>query len=443
MEANIIKQILLEWSVESDDGLLSGYNSDSNISCLKSILTRRNVSETICQEIISELLATENQPRVRKLSAKQIAKAERDAAEKARISGIDPYTLSSESLTDIKLIREKIPEILAMAEQFPAIKDNYNKLSLEQAIEFSNDPSNQQAIQKLAELKGMTLGEGELLIVFLTKDAKSGGTKSGDIDVDGKNIDVKKIDAWKFRVELASFDRFNATEFGRAINELIQFASNAKNAEVLKKLVDSADDKIIAKTTGKSAQFKETTKRFLSTPDIELFRRGAVMGLLGVGANLENKEATSPASDHADFVINHDTTTLKVDNSKEIESQLKQQSVKSPESQPQDVVVKVSPIDDEEAQLIMPKVKRLKYFSDRFGPVNIAKSVLPALHYDAIIFYDPKTKNGTGKLFRIMTKEEVVNNFEFYGWAKAPEFSLLSRPGNSYASDETENTPIA
>jgi hypothetical protein len=420
-----IDKILLEWAMMSDDGLLSGRSAE-NILVLKKVLAENNIPESMCDEIVSSLNGN-------------VDEKKKPVVPDVDINSIKPDEPSENALRHLKKIKEHVNTILKLAADHPVLHDKYNNIqTMEDLMNFVNDPANSSFVKPFSELKGSTLGEGELLLVYLMKGAVSGGTNSGDIILEsGEKIDVKKIIGWKFRVELASFNGYSSSEFNAAISELIYFSADKKNAEVLKKLVDATDDKNISQSAYYAYKFKESTKRFFESPDVELLRRGAVMGLLGMSAHISSMDPGDPATDYADFVIDQDKTTVNLNNSKDVQSVIKKQGTKGPDAKPEDVTITVSPIDDEEVQLIIPRIKKLKYFKDRFGPENISKNLLPKLHYQSIIFYN--TDNGKQE-YTYMTKKDIVDSFDFYGWAKAPEFIMNDtvRPPESYRGGKAD-----
>ena len=79
---NQINDILLEWAMRSPDGLASGAWTDANLTALRESLESRGMSESECNEIMSEIIEFNEADK----SPEQIANKNKRLIKKAALS---------------------------------------------------------------------------------------------------------------------------------------------------------------------------------------------------------------------------------------------------------------------------------------------------------------------------------------------------------------------
>jgi hypothetical protein len=313
------------------------------------------------------------------------------------------------------------------------LEQKYDRLSPEETVAFLNAKASKYekfiaAIDAARRSKGKgdddeegdsvgsKAGRGEYILVLLIKGAESAGILSGDIILENNtSIEVKEVDdaAETWRATRASFGgQFNRIPYIEAINELIAYCSgNEERAKALIELAENA--KIVDGEGSKGKKRKELfyLKSFFLNPSVESINISTVYGLEKLGAyirNVNKKEAEAKimAPDKVEFDIKNQSAILKVS---DVDQSLLDK-VQNPPEEPKDVTIKVSSIEDDKkkAELIIPQIKRLKFFryektsmDDVYTPENIAKSMFSAMskppgHYTGgIIFFNSKNNNFT------------------------------------------------
>jgi hypothetical protein len=271
-------------------------------------------------------------------------------------------------------------------------------------------------------------GRGEYILVLLIQGAKSAGSASGDILLpDNRAIEVKEVkDAGEtWRATRASFGgKFNQIPFIDAINELISFCSgNQDHVNALMELAEAAGVKNKQGSgRGRKRDELDSLKKFFETADMNSLNISTTYGLETLGAhirgiNADEAENQIMAPNKVEFDVENQTSILKVNDIDPADLN----KIQNPPKNPEEVTVTVSSIDKDKrkAELIIPRIKRLKFFryekksmKDVYTPKNIAKSMFEAMskkpgHYTGgIVFYNSKLGS--------FTYESNLVNLEYY-----------------------------
>jgi len=416
----IIDDILNEWAMRSHDGLVSGHDTPENMATLNEILSERGEVNRIDLFKNKAKTGTKIEPN----KASTIKNEPQWTVEYL----VEQKTFNRPSaITIIEAIRELNP-----TDRKEFLYEKFDRLSADQAITFLNKKGTSysaflDALDKARKAKGKSddddegdvsgskAGRGEFILVLLIQGGKSAGAASGDIILpSGESIEVKEVkdSGESFRATRASFGgQFNKIPYIDAVNELVAFCSgNQERAGALIELTENGGVKD-GEGSGKGKKRKELTylKAFFTNPSIESINTSIVYGLEKLGSHIRSinkKEAEKQIMDpdKVEFDIGKETSILKMDVGDTTPEDL--QKIKNPPKEPETISVTVSSIAQEQrrAELIIPQIKRLKFFryekksmDDVFTPENIAKSMFEAMstppgHYTGgIIFYNSKT----------------------------------------------------
>ena len=222
---NDFNNILLEWAMLSEDGLLSGYRDPRSIEILKQLLKERNIDPKIAEDIVSDVINS-------------------NVAEQSKSDEFNEVdSVISKVQDNEKDIQAKfIPPLIEVLREYPSFAVLYSSAkSIDESINLYNAHYSGaiKAINNRIIDKG--LGKGELAFVFLLEDCKSGGQASGDLLYKGKKIDVKQLDpASEVLITYNSYaTNYRSLNFSRAITKLASFVESDVDAkDILISLVE-------------------------------------------------------------------------------------------------------------------------------------------------------------------------------------------------------------
>lgn len=371
---------------------------------------------------------------------------------------------------------DKIYDALEATLDVSDIKDfllnGYNKLMPDQAVEFINDRferyrhflnalddarstagrKSSDDDQSEGSATGSRAGRGEIILVLLIAGAKSGGIKSGDIEVNGKVIEVKEIVSEMMRVSktaIGGSGGFGRLKYVYMINQLANFcnmksviggSSERTRGEVLKKLCNEAP------IWGKYEKFKDDTLNFFDDPSFESLTPSTIYGLEIFSSYIRNLNAEEEKEieqniekalvpNTVEFDLNKKTTVMQI----QAMSPESKAVVLNPsrETAPQPVTMTVAPItkDEEEgSKLIIPAAKRLEIFKfagskDKiYTPKKVAEDMfdlMQAKYTGGIIFFEAK-----GGFYY----EKDLSNLKYGDWY----FYAYAQTGPSFRRDTPE-----
>lgn len=476
-KSKIIDEILMEWAMRSPDGLVGGHDTPENIAVLNEILSERGEYKELGTFVTDpKQIDKLNPDYFEQKGNKRVAKnhplyndgavyddiksgfaVTKDRAD-AMLSKSNPEKSSGAKNWNVDYLqtakafnKPSAISIISALEEIPNKQDrqiflsNFDQLSPEEAVSFLNTNISKyneflDALDKSRKGKGKgeddtegdasasKAGRGEYILVLLIKGARSAGAASGDIVLpDNRAIEVKEVkDAGEtWRATRASFGgKFNQIPFIDAINELISFCSgNQDHVNALMELAEAAGVKNKQGSgRGRKRDELDSLKKFFETADMNSLNISTTYGLETLGAhirgiNADEAENQIMAPNKVEFDVENQTSILKVNDIDPADLN----KIQNPPKNPEEVTVTVSSIDKDKrkAELIIPRIKRLKFFryekksmKDVYTPKNIAKSMFEAMskkpgHYTGgIVFYNSKLGS--------FTYESNLVNLEYY-----------------------------
>jgi hypothetical protein len=295
---------------------------------------------------------------------------------------------------------EPLTNILGQHPEFMPAINSAN--TIEKAIGVYNDPLYSDAISDInnsVEHKG--LGKGELALVLILRSARSGGSKSGDIEIGGKYADVKELDAaGEILVTVNALPGFRNLPFQKALMELKVFLDAEPEArDLLLGTVDKSDKNIV---------------NFIKDPNIDEMGGSVFRQLEAIRQKLQKIPNDNPV-DFAVFNIGG----KKIMKSLEGNTNL---GLKIRDNPKQEVVqLTISPFTDKASQYLIPSLKKLQYFSKQFYPQEITDEVNDILHYTLGVVV---VKNGGLDAFYI-PPSQMKNRFRFSRLSKGVKFKPI------------------
>lgn len=358
-----IDEILSEWAILSPDGLSSGHDSSLNLGFLRQMLTEKKWSDESIEEFINEVVSEDAPP------------SEVQPAPEAQV------TLSAKLVSEKSIQPDFAIKIEKILEKFPEFSSLYDScLTINQAIGVYNDTGFRPAIDAINNgVSHRGLGPGELALVFLIKGCKSGGSKSGDLVLsNGTIIDIKAYDAAReIRMEPNSFNNFRGLKFNVALNELVTYLrSESTAADTVISIINN--DALGPRDA--STNEKKFVEKFVKDLTTDEMGGSTFTGLMLIGNRLNRMKDTS---------VNY--IELNVDKKKYsfvVDDPEKDISTLANLTGPQKVSLTLSPVSDAQNQIIIPKLKSLKYFKDEYGPADISIEILKDMKYDEFIVVD-------------------------------------------------------
>ena len=413
---NDFNNILLEWAMLSEDGLLSGYRDPRSIEILKQLLKERNIDPKIAEDIVSDVINS-------------------NVAEQSKSDEFNEVdSVISKVQDNEKDIQAKfIPPLIEVLREYPSFAVLYSSAkSIDESINLYNAHYSGaiKAINNRIRDKG--LGKGELAFVFLLEDCKSGGQASGDLLYKGKKIDVKQLDpASEVLITYNSYaTNYRSLNFSRAITKLASFVESDVDAKDI--LISLVEGKPLKNgLTSKNAEpfnSNETkyVSNFLDKLNIDEMGGSVFTGLEKLGRKLNSIEvAKEPPVDCVSFIVNEKKTDLMVLNAQEILSKIGN----NPELQ--SVSIRIAAFRDKVAQFTLPALKKLDFFYKGMNNDTITSELVSQLHYDGIIVIDndesnpvylPKTVKNNLTTF----SDNTGLSFKFSRLTKGTKFRLVN-----------------
>jgi hypothetical protein len=407
--SNIIDNLLLEWGMKSDDGLASGPFTEDNLMLLSKILRARGVPIDQLNETISAIIENHWQE-----TDEAIARAKKEP-EKA-----DPGDVYSQLRVDKGLSKTFVDSIEKVIEnKYPFYKKKFSSVEVETSTQMPaaiveyNNPENASVNREINQITGTSLGRGELILVWLIKNCKSGGAGKGDIILkNGQKIDVKSYDRKdnSFRIEQNSIDNFQGLPFFVALMDLVsEIRSDPAVKDVLISILDKnveGEEPIHPATSAKTANFFETL-------NLDAVSRSTFNGLILLGKRLRNMEVNDE-SDVLSVSTKGNKLSAALTNPDEVIPNISQ--LKEPKTLEMDV----APIYDPMGKVILPRLKRLKFFSEEFTIKRITEEIVGALHYNGIVFV-----NNTGENAQYVDEVDFEKHIQFNRFSKGVQLIFI------------------
>jgi hypothetical protein len=382
---NITNKILQEWSFRSPDGLASGYKSEQNIACLQEILEEIGLPENEINDVVGTVLAKE---------------------EKA-VKNKSPFIDADDFVKNFS-ITKKIKEEPAAAIYNTIINDatlknsdifsKYNTLTVEKAIDYLNHGLGQIFSQKINTITGMGLGRGEYVLLFLIKDAQSGGKQSGDLVLPNQVIDVKEFSSKAIRFPFASV-KLSKTNFYRNFFEFANFVNRNEDAKnYLKNLIQKL----------KLSSKKDGLGKWIETPSVTEVSENVISTLYKIGEYFKSKKQEPDAETAALKFVGEPPKSMVIQEPEEVKKKISQ-----PVNSTEPVKMVVEPLANELEQVTIPALKNLDFFDKNSNLLEyskyleqIGKELFENVYNGGIIYLDG-TKYGWWK------KNELNNELVF------------------------------
>ena len=471
---NQINDILLEWAMRSPDGLASGAWTDANLTALRESLESRGMSESECNEIMSEIIefneadkspeqiANKNKRLIKKAALSPNAtpeqkleweKIKKDTEKSKREKDLQPHLLEFTPEMDPKgyykdfiLSKGVEPHLVKMMYSELSKIDEGSRIAFYNLYNESNDVSD--SIQKYSNNKkaiiavnGITtgksrgaLGKGELPFVWFLNNATHGGVGTGDILFGSEIIDIKDYQDG-IDIERNSFDNFNTVPF---INELSSLIESTKNSDIkifLKKLLAGEDgngSELNAFVSNENSIDKNhvgsvrgNTEKFLDKYDMGRFGKTTMAGIRFLGKKIEDirkKEGDKIGVKSVVSIFSKgEKVSAAVDNIDPIKKVPVGDELKNIDSDGKTVSLHVEPIEAATDDIIISKLLRIQFFRSQWNEVKMWASLAKHLKYTGIILI--LGKHGEN----ILNEKEIKKGNSGEGFAEAFSFRGISK----------------
>ena len=361
-----IDEILSEWAIRSPDGLAAGHTYPGNIKIMIELLAERGWKESTIEKFINEIVSepTSTEPSVSQQTL--------------------TYKLHKEKAIQ-PVFSEKMDKIIEKYPEFSSLYDSC--ATIDQAVGVYNDPGFRPVIDSLNGITHRGLGPGELGLVFLIRGCKSGGSKSGDLVMaDGTIIDVKAYDvSHDIRMEPNSFNNFRGLKFNVALNELITYLrGEPEAASIISSIIK--DDTLGPRAA--SPNEKKFVEKFVTELTSDEMGGSTFTGLMLVGNRLNRMKDSK--TNYIELNVDKKKYSFVIsDPERDIPALANLTS-------PKKVSLSLAPVEDMKNQIIIPKLKELKYFKNEYGPADITHELLADMKYDEFIVVD---SHGHGAIY--------------------------------------------
>jgi hypothetical protein len=450
-KSKIIEYVLNEWAMRSPDGLASGHDTPENISILNEILAERDEINPLASKYFEKkggLLVAKNHPLYQDGTSIEMIKSGQAAKKWHKTFGAkakwDVNFLTQEkgfNQNSAEKIIDALDELSAQNKM--DFLEHLDNETPESAVSYINEKIKQsdflnfmkaldgaRSSAKKADSTG-SAGRGEYIIVLLIKDAKSAGTKSGDILLpDGRKIDVKE-GSDIFRITVAAFGKggFDKVPYIRALTELMEYCRKDEYQEALIDLLKESGAEDGLGSLGKKRSDYTATEDFIKNPSLFSLGVSVIYGLetlrLYVRGLSEKEYGTVTGTEKVEFDLDDSTKVLKL---KDLDAE-NEKKIKEPAPEGSTVQIKVSPIEKQarKMEIIIPQIKRLEFFKyhpqvdkDIYDPVKVASEMLKAVsssggsYTGGIILFK---ENGTFEYESNL--ENWFGDWMFYGYAQS------------------------
>lgn len=361
---SVVNKILQEWSLRSLDGLASGHASEHNIAALQQILIENEIDISDVNEVLGTILAKED-----------------------AVSTIIFPIRNKNEFVDEFFHTKGLKENQALELYDVIVKNNilkksdlagrYNKMSYANAIRYlNNNPVGQLFSQESNKIKKMGLGRGEYALLFLIKNAMTGGTESGDLIIGNEVIDVKEFDkAGEIKFPFASI-RITRAKFYKNLFEIASFITKNKSAqEYLMKLLNSSYVKGLG-----GVEIRSVTS-WITYPSVTEVGAGVFKYLYQVGQYFKNEKKEPEAETASLRFSGEPPKSMVIQEPEKVKTQILQPISAAP------IKMTVEPLVDELEQVIVPSLKNMDYFKENFTMDEITDNLIENVHYTGGIIY--------------------------------------------------------
>lgn len=469
----IIDNILSEWAMRSDDGLVGGHVTQENIEIFEDILLEYGLSESEIEEMVGPMFTEGKEPEVYgddrdyifkvmdpKASGKiqhfiSVGHPEQDkypdkaiydgprqfpdkSYKRANTQNISDALVKAEKDPKLKLLRNQksvsianVQKLKRVFETFPnqSLVNKYKAMydsvpTIEEAIEIYKGkilPEFQPLINAIDDVKFAGGGRGEIPIVFILKGARSGGGTEMDIlfaelaDKQG-GVEVKEVTGATIAISAPTLTGFSNSKFNIAIHELALSVNKTEGMkDFIKKVLE--DDGKLYKKMGpfdKMEKYKTAIDSFFQDPKV-----GEVSQFLLDAIFIVSEKIKNPISGQKPDI-----------GSIEIDIGNKHREFKVPDDQVATLNAKIDTVTGEKAVLDIPvepkvekddaiiaeKCMKLSFFKENWDEKRVQEEVMKLItdKYKRMIIISKKKGTNDAELYdenKIKTLEFVALGF--------------------------------
>lgn len=284
------------------------------------------------------------------------------------------------------------------------IEDVYNNLTPDEAVAFMNNSSGvaywTNFFDELDTISGQVTGDGEYPLVLLIKGAKTAGGKSGDIQVDNRNIDVKKVTNDTIHIPLTAVGgRFEELGYIKSLNQLVAFCrksfpvAGSKYKTIGEALVEVCENAPLWNESV-AGKFKDETVEFFKNPSVNRVSPRNIYGLELFAIymrelNPEEKKEIEVGfvPNTVEFDLNRKTSVMQVQSMPpESQAVVTNPSTNEPAKEVSMTVAPITTDDQIKSKLVIPQLQKLDMFSPKgsadkiYTPDKIAKEMFAAMY---------------------------------------------------------------
>lgn len=469
----IIDNILSEWAMRSDDGLVGGHVTQENIEIFEDILLEYGLSESEIEEIVGPMFTEGKEPevygddrdyifKVKNPNSKEISHYisvghpdQKNHPDKSIYYGPRKYSdpkmykvadkknmsdalIKAETDEKLKSLRNQksvsitnVKQLKRVFETFPdqslvnKYKDMYDSVpTIEEAIEIYKGkkfPEFQPLINAIDDIKFAGGGRGEIPIVFILKGARSGGGTQMDIlfaelaDKQG-GVEVKEVTGSTIAISAPTLTGFSNSKFNIAIHELALSVNKTEGMkDFIKKVLE--DDGKLYKKMGpfdKMEKYKTAIDSFFQDPKV-----GEVSQFLLDAIFIVSEKIKNPISGQKPDI-----------GSIEIDIGNKHREFKVPDDQVATLNAKIDTVTGEKAVLDVPvepkvekddaiiaeKCMKLSFFKENWDEKRVQAELMKLItdKYKRMIIISKKKGTNDAELYdenKIKTLEFVALGF--------------------------------
>lgn len=392
MNNKLLNQLLSEWSFRSPDGLATGHSTPENIGILHEILLDANFSKEEINEVISNILSVDPICLTEDSINEEPASTNKLSPE-PEYTGL-PTEKTLESVAIKMLVKkqiksdgypEKILEILRKSNADVAKK--FDTMTVSEAVTYLNtNPDGRKFSDELntfVSKKG--LGRGEYALLFLIKNAISGGIESGDLIVNDSVIDVKEFSAGAIRIPAPSL-RLKFTSFYKDFFGLVNFLINQPSAVAyLNSLIETNLVKL-------AEVQKKAVIGWINNPDVLTLPGSVIHGLYQIGKFLKNNKEEDVEIVDLKFKGEQPQPMVMI-NPDDVKKKIYPSFTPVQNSEPTSVDITVQPLVDKVTQVTIPEIKNLQFFVKNRTREEITAELLKNTYNGGMIVIDEKTRN--------------------------------------------------
>jgi hypothetical protein len=316
----------------------------------------------------------------------------------------------SVSIANVQKLK-KVFETFSNQSLVTKYKDMYNSVpTIEEAIEIYKGkiyPEFQSLINAIDDVKFAGGGRGEIPIVFILKDAKSGGGTDVDIlfaelaDKQG-GVEVKEVTGATIAISVPTLKGFSNSKFNIAIHELALAAANKDQGVgyFIKKVLED-DGKLYKKMDSleKMEKYKNAIDSFFYDPKVGEVSQFLLDAIFIVSEKIKSPIKGKPSDiGSVEIDIGSKHREFKIPDDKVATLNAKMNNV-SGKTTVLDIPVEPKKEKDDEA--IAEKCMKLSFFKENWNEQRVQKDVM-----DLVV--------GKYKRLLIISKKKGINDAELY-----------------------------